>query len=148
MLLFPYRAVVLKLRGRPSHLRRWLLTFLSIRSVMKIVSSYTSRGHRICGRMPCWYIQHLNFPGKPDLSTFLSYVSSPLMDDWIVAVSQRLWSKSFLRLFTGFSLMVGIGVSSNMKWNLSMTLLFFRKSDLDLAGLEIILAHLMSLSRT
>lgn len=70
------------------------------------------------------------------------------MDDWIVAVSQRLWSKSFLRLFTGFSLMVGIGVSSNMKWNLSMTLLFFRKSGLDLAGLEIILAHLMSLSRT
>jgi len=86
------------------------------------------------------YIQNLNFPGRPDLSTLLSHVSSSQMDEWIATVSQTV-SK---RLFTGFSLIDGFGVLSTIKQNV---LPFFRTSDLNLEGLTLNLAHLISLSR-
>ena len=50
-------------------------------------------------------------------------------------VSLRLLSKIFRRLFTGFSEMVGIGVSEIENHNLSTTLPFFKTKDLDFAGL-------------
>ena len=97
--------------------------------------------------MPCWYIQALNLPGSPDLSTATSQVSSSLLVAWSAKVSFRVPSKTFPRLFTGFSKMDGIWTPPSEKRNLSVTFPFFTTRERDLAGLKPIRAQLMSLSR-
>ena len=62
------------------------------------------------------------------------------------AVSLRLLSKNFPKLLTGFSEIVGIGVSKTEKRNLSITLPFFKTKDLDFSGLKDILTHPISFS--
>ena len=53
---------------------------------------------------------------------------------------------SFPKLLTGCSVMDGITFPEIVKWNLSITFPFFSTMDLDLEGLRLILAHVMSLS--
>ncbi|KAJ3592044.1 hypothetical protein NHX12_007174 [Muraenolepis orangiensis] len=66
--------VVLRLRGRPNHFLGHLLT---LRWKPSVVGYRRPRGARgVCGRMPCWYIQALNFPGRPDLSRAANHASS------------------------------------------------------------------------
>ncbi len=64
----------------------------------------------------------------------------------MAAESFRLESKSFPKLLTGCSVMVGMTVPETEKWNLSTTFPFFSTMDLDLEGLKLILAQVMTLS--
>lgn len=54
MFCLPYRAALLRLGGRPSHLQRYPLIFLSIASTDVTGTSYTCRGQRMQCRMPCY----------------------------------------------------------------------------------------------
>lgn len=91
-----------------------------------MVTSYTNRGQRMWGRMPCWYNHTLDLPGNPDLSTADNQASSFLMVAWTDAVSLRIQSKTLQRLITGFSVIDDITASSTKKRNFFTTLPFFR----------------------
>lgn len=103
------------LLGNPNHLRRWLFTLLSDPSMAESGNSYTSSGHSILGRMLCWYIQALNFPGTPDLLVAISHPSRSWFDALMEAASFRVQLKIFPRLFTGFSWTDGIWVPPRVK---------------------------------
>lgn len=121
--------MLVRLRGRPSHLRRKELIFLFRVSTVDIVTSYTNRGQRMRGRMPCWYNHTLNLPSNTDLSTADNQASSFLMVTWTDAVSLRIQSKTLQRLMTGFSVIDGIDgitASSTKKRNFFATFPFFR----------------------
>ena len=54
LLVCPYRAIQLRLLGRPSHLRRNWLMFQSKPSTVPIGTWYINNGHKILCRMPCY----------------------------------------------------------------------------------------------
>ncbi len=53
-----------------------------------MVTSYTSRGQKMQGKMPCWYIQVLNQPGRPDFSTVVAKIPAPW---WWLEWPLHLW---------------------------------------------------------
>lgn len=95
--------MLLRLWDNSSHLLRQLLTFLPKASTVDMGTSYTSSGHSVLCRVPCWYIYALNLPGRPDLSTALSQLSSSWRVDWSDDEPFRLLLDTLPRLFTGFS---------------------------------------------
>ncbi len=135
--------MLLRDRGSPNHLLRNWLMVLSSASTVVMGTSYTRRGQRSLGRIPCWYTQVLYFPGSPDLSTAVSQFVTSLLVCWRAAVSFRELSKIFPKLLTGLSVTDGICDPYRVKRNRSATLPFFKPRDLDLAGLKLILAHRM-----
>ena len=116
-------------------------------STIVIGESYTNNGHRTLGSSACWYIHALTRPGRPDLSTLVNHNSRSPTAARTALVSLSVVSKIFPRLFTGHSYKVGIIVPAIEKRNLSAVLPFFMTNDLDLAGLNFILAHAISFSR-
>ena len=116
-------------------------------STIVIGELYTNNSHRILGSTACWYIHALKWPGRPDLSTLVSHNSRSPIAARTALVSLSVVSKIFPRLFMGHSVKVGIIVPAIEKRNLSAVLPFFMMNDLDLAGLNFILAHAISFSR-
>lgn len=55
----------------------------------------------------------MNFLGRPDLSTDFSQPSNSVQVDWMDVVSLRELSKTLPKLFTGFSVIVGMAVPGN-----------------------------------
>ena len=86
-------------------------------------------------------------PGRPELSTLASHNSRSPTTARKALVSLSVVLKIFPRLFTGQSDKVGIFVPAIEKRNLSAVLSFFMTNNLDLAGLNFILAHSISFSR-
>lgn len=106
--------MLLRLRGRPSHLRRDELIFLSKLSTAVMGNSYIR------------YIQALNIPGGPDLSTAESHVLRLSLGAWRAAASFRSLVKSLPRLFTDFSDTDGIVVSPRLKRKRSVIFPFLK----------------------
>ena len=63
----------------------------------------------------------------------------------LVTLAPRLESKSFPKLLTGCTVLVGITVLEMENRNVSITFPFFNTMELDLEGLKLILAQVMSL---
>lgn len=131
----PYSVALLRLLGKPSQLHRKLLIFFSRASTHDIGNSYRSKGHKILGKMACWYTHALNRPGSPDLFTLASQSSRSLLVFWMAALSFELWPNSFPRLLTGCSNSVGMVVPEMVNLNLSTALPFLITRDLDFDGL-------------
>lgn len=97
-----------KLGGIPSHLRKCLLICLSTPSTDIISTSYTVSRHISLGSRPCWEIYAFNFPGRPDLSIFLSQSSTCFFVLGILFLFVRVSSYHFLRHLIGLSLINGM----------------------------------------
>ena len=87
-------------------------------------TAWTRRGQIILGRMACWYIHALNFPGRPYLSTDFNQPSNSVQVDGIDVVSLRELSKTLPKFLTGLSEMVGVAVPVMLQRNLSTTFPF------------------------
>ena len=95
----------------------------------------------------CWYTHASKRPKRLDLSSLTSHKSRSPTVARTALVSLNVMLKIFPRLFTGHSDKVGIIVPYCKIGKLSVVLPFFMTNELDLAGLDFILALAVSFSR-